>query len=45
VRQFGIQVADYKNCVAHFERVQNRPSVQKLLAFEKSVQDEFAKAA
>jgi glutathione S-transferase len=45
VRQFGIEVADFKNCVAHFERVQNRPSVQKLLTFEKSVQEEFAKAA
>ena len=30
---------------AHFERMTQRPSVQKLLAFEKSVQDEFAKAA
>jgi hypothetical protein len=26
-------------CVAHFERMQKRSSVQKLLAFEKSVQD------
>ena len=28
-----------------FERMQKRSSVQKLLAFEKSVQDDFAKAA
>ena len=35
----------FTNCTAHFERMKKRPSVQKLLAFEKSVQDEFAKAA
>ena len=29
----------------HFERMMQRPSVQKLLAFEKSVQADFAKAA
>jgi glutathione S-transferase len=43
--QFELDLARFKNCVAHFERMQKRPSVQKLLAFEKSVQDEFAKAA
>jgi hypothetical protein len=31
--------------MAHFQRMETRPSVQKLLAFEKSVQAEFAKAA
>ena len=35
----------FPNCSAHFERMQGRPSVQKVLAFEKSVQAEFAKAA
>ena len=35
----------FQNCVAHFERMQSRASVQKVLAFEKSVQTEFAKAA
>jgi hypothetical protein len=35
----------FKHCSAHFERMLERPSVQKLLAFEKSVQNEFAKAA
>ncbi|MGH6674119.1 MAG: glutathione S-transferase family protein [Xanthobacteraceae bacterium] len=43
--QFDLDLASFKNCVAHFERMKKRPSVQKLLAFEKSVQDEFAKAA
>jgi glutathione S-transferase len=44
-RQFEIDLSRFKNCVAHFERMQKRSSVQKLLAFEKSVQDDFAKAA
>ena len=43
--QFGLDFAPYKNCSAHFARMTNRPSVQKLLAFEKSVQEQFAKAA
>ena len=44
-RQFEIVLSRFKNCVAHFQRMQKRLSVQKLLAFEKSVQDDFAKAA
>jgi len=43
--QFDLDLSGFKNCTAHFERMQTRPSVQKLLAFEKSVQAEFAKAA
>jgi glutathione S-transferase len=43
--QFGLDLSIHKNVWAHFERMQTRPSVQKLLAFEKSVQAEFAKAA
>jgi glutathione S-transferase len=43
--QFDVDLAQFKNCIAHFERMQRRPSGQKLLAFEKSVQEEFAKAA
>jgi glutathione S-transferase len=43
--QFKLELAQFKNCMAHFERMKQRPSVQKLLAYEKSVQDEFAKAA
>jgi glutathione S-transferase len=44
-RQFDIDFAGFKNCSAHFARMQQRPSVKKLLAFEKSVLDDFAKAA
>ena len=43
--QFDLDLSGFKNCMAHFERMQTRPSVQKLLAFEKTVQAEFAKAA
>jgi glutathione S-transferase len=43
--QFELDLSPYKNCRAHFDRMTKRPSVQKLLAFEKSVQEEFAKAA
>ena len=42
---FNLDLSEFTNCSAHFERMKNRPSVQKLLAFEKSVQAEFAKAA
>ena len=44
-RQFGIDFSGFKHCTAHFERMEKRPSVQKVVAFEKSVQDQFAKAA
>lgn len=43
--QFNLDLSGFKNCKAHFERVQARPSVQKLLAFEKATLDGFAKAA
>ena len=43
--QFELPLAGFKNCTAHFERMKTRPSVQKLLAFEKEVQAQFAKAA
>jgi glutathione S-transferase len=42
---FDLDLSQFKNCTAHFERMKTRPSVQKLLAFEKSVQEEFAQAA
>jgi glutathione S-transferase len=44
-RQFELDLSSFRHCAAHFERMTQRPSVQKLLAFEKSVQDGFAKAA
>jgi len=43
--QFNLDLSAFPNCMAHFERIKQRPSAQKLLAFEKSVQDQFAKAA
>ena len=43
--QFELDLAKFTNCQAHFKRIGDRPSAQKLLAYEKSVQAEFAKAA
>jgi len=44
-KQFDIDLSSFVHCTAHFARMSARPSVQKLLTFEKSVLDEFAKAA
>ena len=41
----GQDFSKYRNCVAHFERMQQRPAVKKALDFEKQVQAKFAKAA
>lgn len=43
--QFELPLTPFRNCAAHFERMQARPSVRKLLDYEKDVQAEFAKAA
>ena len=43
--QFGFDLARFPNTAAHFERMQGRDSVRKLLAYEKQVMDEFAAAA
>ena len=43
--QFDIDLSGWPNVANHFERMQTRASVQKLFAFEKEVQDEFAAAA
>jgi glutathione S-transferase len=40
-----LDLSKFRNCMAHLERMKARPSVQKLLAFEKETQQEFAKAA
>ena len=42
---FKLDLAQFRNCMAHFERMKLRSSVQKVLAYEKQVQDEFARAA
>ena len=43
--QLDVDVSGFANCMAHFERMQTRPSVQKVLAYEKSVLAAFATAA
>ncbi len=43
--QFNLDLAAFRNCQAHFERMKQRPSVQKLLAYEKEVQAGFSAAA
>ncbi len=40
-----LDVSKFANCTAHLKRMERRPSVQRLLAFEKQVQEQFAKAA
>lgn len=42
---FKLDLSQFKNCHAHFERMQQRASAQKLAAHEKRVMEEFAKAA
>ena len=43
--QFGFDLAPFPDTAAHFERMQGRDSVRKLLAYEKEVMDGFAAAA
>lgn len=42
MQQFGIDLAPYAACSAHFARVQARPAVQSLLAFEAETLRAFA---
>lgn len=42
---FKLDVAGFTNCMAHFERMRLRASVQTVLAHEKKVQEAFARAA
>ena len=42
---FKLDLSQFKNCNAHIERVNLRASAQKLVAHEKQVMEEFAKAA
>jgi glutathione S-transferase len=42
---FNLDLSRFKNSMAHFERMKGRPSVQKVLAYEKDVQAQFARAA
>ncbi len=43
--QFDFDLSAFPNTAAHFERMQRRDSVRKLLAYEQRVLDEFASAA
>ena len=43
--QFNLDLSQFKNCMMHFERMKQRPSVRKLLAYEAEVQTAFAQAA
>ena len=42
---FKLDVSAFSNCMAHYDRMQGRASVQKVLTYEKTVQDAFAQAA
>jgi glutathione S-transferase len=42
---FKLDLSRFTHCKAHYERMQTRPSVQKFLAYEKQVVEEFSKAA
>ena len=42
---FKPDVSGFTRCMAHLQRMEQRASVQQLLAYEKQVQAEFAKAA
>jgi glutathione S-transferase len=44
-QQLNVDVSGFASCLAHFERMKQRPSVQKVLAYEASVLAEFSKAA
>ena len=41
----GLDFSKYRNCAAHYERMQQRPAVKKALDFEKQVLAKFATAA
>jgi glutathione S-transferase len=42
---FKIDLSPFASVLKHFERVQQSPSVQKVVAYEKKVMEQFAKAA
>lgn len=42
---FKLDLSAFVNCTAHFENMKQRPSVQKVFAHEKQVEDAFARAA
>jgi glutathione S-transferase len=42
---FKLDLSGFRHCMAHLERMNERPSVQTVLAHEKKVMDAFARAA
>jgi glutathione S-transferase len=42
---FKLDLSSFENCAGHFERMQERPSVGKVIAYEKQVQEAFARSA
>ncbi|HLH94397.1 MAG TPA: glutathione S-transferase family protein [Xanthobacteraceae bacterium] len=40
--QLAVDFSQFEHCAAHFARMRSRPSIQKLEAFEKAVQEQFA---
>jgi glutathione S-transferase len=42
---FKLDLSRFPNCVGHYERMRERASVKKVVAYEKQVLDAFAKAA
>jgi glutathione S-transferase len=41
-KQFGLDVSDFPNCCAHFDRVSARPSVLELMEFESAAAREMS---
>ncbi len=44
-RQFGVDVSGFGNCLAHFDRMSERASVQQLVDFEAKVLEDFRRSA
>jgi glutathione S-transferase len=44
-KSFKLDLSAFANCEAHFERMMLRASVQKVVAYEKQVQEAFARVA
>ena len=43
--QFNLDLSQFANCLAHFERMKQRASVRKVFAYEQEVLTAFAQAA
>jgi hypothetical protein len=42
---FKLDLSRFGSCAAHFARIEQRPSVQKLIAYEQRVLESFVRAA